>query len=123
MADSSRIVVEPHSFPYFAAVFSWIGVGDAEPREAFVAEIFRIAAKTQGFLGAERARGAEPAAVFGITIFYWATRAALGSWQADVERHVRDSFRDGDQTGMYEDWILRVVEVQDALRMPTARQA
>lgn len=121
MGDNNRIVAQPLPVPYFAAVFSWIGVGDPGQREAFVAEIFRIAAKTPGFLGAERAREAQDDTVCGITIFYWSTRTALDGWSAGVQRHVSASFGDGDQTEMYDDWVFRVAEVQDVLRMPPPR--
>lgn len=118
MAEREEKLAGPFSLPYFAAVFSWIGVGDADRREAFVSEIYRIAATTPGFLGAERARQSGPDEVFGITIFFWATREALDIWQAAVEQYVGRSFRDADQSGMYEDWILRIAEVQEAMRMP-----
>lgn len=116
--------------PYFASIFSWMGLGAVEPRERFAAEVFRLAARTPGFLGAERALethdgdpGDDPGGnVFGLTVFYWATRPALDSWAMRVTEHIEAQYRGRDDTGLFRHWKLRVVEVQECLEMRPAAE-
>lgn len=117
MGDKSRPFALNQAPPYYATIFSWLGAVEAQQREGFAAEVFRLAAQTPGFLGAERAHKDQFDAEFGITVFYWTTKHALRVWSAKVAAYMDETYANRDQTRVFRDWAVRIVEVQESLRM------
>lgn len=103
--------------PYCATIVSWLSEVDAQQREGFIAEVFHLATRTQGFLGAERAHESQDGADFGITVFFWTDLDAFRSWAARVIAFVDAQFAGRDDYGAFRHWVVRVVEVQQSMRM------
>lgn len=119
MADLSPFFATDIAPPYFATVFSWTSGAkkDAQAHEALAAEVFQQAATVPGFIGVERSSAA---ARQGVAVTYWETRAALFTW---VERVQPLLTRAAAQDGLriFDDFILRVVRVEKAIRLAQMR--
>ena len=116
MSDLSPFFATSGDPPYFATVFSWTSsaTADANAHEAFAAEIFQKAATVPGFIGVERSGEAERN---GIAVTYWETRAALTTWIDRVWPTMAQAGTPGDGAGIFDDFMLRVVCVERAIRL------
>lgn len=68
--------------PYFAVIFSSERTDGDEGYEKMAEEMFALAQKQPGYLGAESARDARG---FGITVSYWESEAAIAAWKKNAE--------------------------------------
>jgi len=99
--------------PYFAVIFSSQRNGDDEAGYAAAAErMLELAAQQPGFLGAESVRGADG---FGITVSYWESEAAIGTWKYQAEHAAT---RAHGRKHWYEHFELRVAKVARAYGKP-----
>ena len=94
--------------PYFAVIFtSKLGLDDAGYGQ-MAQRMEELAAKQDGFLGIESARGADGV---GITVSYWRDEAAIRAWKGQSEH------RGAQATGKarwYEDYTVRIAKVERA---------
>ena len=67
-----------------------------------------LAAKQQGYLGAESVRNADG---FGITVSYWQDEASIVAWKRHAEHQVA---QETGQTRWYEHYETRVAKVERA---------
>jgi heme-degrading monooxygenase HmoA len=97
--------------PYYAVIFSSQRAGGGNRDDGYGAmadRMLELAARQEGFLGVESARGADG---FGITISYWRDEASIARWKADAE-HLRA--QQLGQSLWYERYDLRVAKVERA---------
>jgi heme-degrading monooxygenase HmoA len=92
--------------PYFAVVFSSLRTPGDQGYEAMAARMVELAAQQPGFLGVESARGEDG---FGITVSYWASRAAIDAWRDQLEH--RRAQRLGIEK-WYEHFQIRIAQVE-----------
>lgn len=71
-----------------------------------------LALRQPGCLGVEGARGADG---FGITVSYWASKAAIAGWKADAEHLVA---QEQGRHAWYEDYTVRIARVERAYGKP-----
>ncbi len=111
-ASSKRELPVP---PYYAVIFSSQRAGGGKPDDSYGAmadRMLELAARQEGFLGVESARGADG---FGITVSYWRDEASIARWKADAE-HLRA--QQLGQAVWYESYDLRVAKVERAYAKP-----
>jgi heme-degrading monooxygenase HmoA len=93
--------------PYFAAIFTSQRTGDDEPGyQAMAARMEQLARQQPGFLGVEHAHSPDGQ---GITVSYWASRAALAAWREEIEHRAAQAL--GRQR-WYASYRLRVAVVE-----------
>ena len=92
--------------PYYAVIFTSlrteIDEGYALTADAMVA----LAARQPGYLGIESARDAEG---LGITVSYWASRAAIAAWKAVGEHRVAQQ---AGRSKWYRAFTTRIARVE-----------
>ena len=92
--------------PYYAVIFSAEHTGEHAGEYAAVAELmFRLATEQPGYLGVERAGGAD----LNITVSYWSDEASIGSWREHVEHAVA---QERGRSDWYANYTLRVARVE-----------
>ena len=97
--------------PYYAVIFSSQRASGGERDDGYGAmadRMLELAARQEGFLGMESARGADG---FGITVSYWRDEASITRWKADAE-HLRA--QQLGQAVWYASYDLRVAKVERA---------
>ena len=94
--------------PYFAVIFSSEHTGEHAGEYADVAELmFRLAAEQPGYLGVERAGGAD----LNITVSYWSDEASIRAWREHLEHTIA---RERGRSDWYSNYTLRVARVERA---------
>lgn len=107
-ASTKRELLAP---PYYAVIFSSQRAGGGKRDDGYgeMAErMLELAARQEGFLGVEAARGADG---FGITVSYWRDEASIARWKADAEHLQAQQL---GQSLWYESYDLRVAKVERA---------
>ncbi|UKN02956.1 antibiotic biosynthesis monooxygenase [Paracrocinitomix mangrovi] len=66
--------------PYYAVIFTSVLKDGAEDYHVNAIEMFQLASKQEGFLGAESARSE-----IGITVSYWKDLASIESWKNNLQ--------------------------------------
>ncbi|WP_152222371.1 antibiotic biosynthesis monooxygenase [Pseudomonas sp. SCB32] len=94
--------------PYYAVVFTSLRSEQDEGYADTAGRMLELAAKQDGFLGVESARGADG---LGITVSYWRDEAAIRHWR-DVIEH-RSAQKRGRQD-WYSAFQVRVCRVERA---------
>ena len=108
-----------HEPPYHAVFISCLQTAGDDAREEFAAQAFGLAARTPGFIGAERSR--EPAG-FGHIALFWADRAGQEDWMQKVTATLRARQRDGDPE-ICSRYVFRVAIVHECVDLPGEPQA
>lgn len=94
--------------PYYAVIFTSRRTGGDRGYDAMARRMEELAARRDGFLGLESARGADGR---GITVSYWRDEAAIRAWKQDAE-HLQAQRR-GRET-WYEAYEVRIARVERA---------
>jgi len=92
--------------PCWAVIFSSRRSPGDDGYEAMAERMLELAARQPGFLGVESARGQDG---FGITVSYWASRAAIDAWRGQPEH------RGAQRLGIdkwYEHFEIRIAQVE-----------
>lgn len=99
--------IEP---PYVGLLFSARAGTDATRRAKFVADIYRLAARTPGFIGVE---GAGSSSGHLMSAIYWRDRASLDQWLAAAERSYPPPDARRESPRIYDFFTIRLVTVEE----------
>lgn len=95
-----------HDAPCYAVIFaSQRRAADAAGYAEAAARMLELAARQEGYLGVESARGDDG---FGITVSYWRSLEDIARWRAHAEHR---AVRETGNALWYEHYELRVVQV------------
>lgn len=94
--------------PYYAVVFTSLRSEQDEGYADTATRMLELAARQEGFLGVESARGADG---LGITVSYWRDEAAIGRWRDDCEHR---GARQRGRQDWYDAFQVRVCRVERA---------
>ncbi len=100
--------------PYFAVIFSTRRKDGDNGYAAMANSMDELAAKQQGYLGAESVRQADG---LGITISYWKDEASILAWKENVEH---TAARKLGREKWYKQYELRVAKVERAYGFSSA---
>ena len=92
----------------YAVVFTSRRSAVDDGYEATADALFELAARAEGFLGVESARGADG---LGITVSYWTDEAAIAAWKADADHLIA---QERGRRAWYESYEVRVCRVERA---------
>jgi heme-degrading monooxygenase HmoA len=108
--------------PYVALLVSARLGGDAPARAAYAAEVYRLAARSPGFIGAERS-GEHQGHI--ISAIFWENRAALDAWLVALEAVQPAPDPRIEVARVYDHLVLRIVTVEAVVsrRCPPDRLA
>lgn len=101
--------------PYYAVIFTSQRTEGDGGYEAMAKEMFDLAARQRGCLGAETARGADG---FGITVAYFSDEAAIAAWKQNA-RHL-GAQRLGKER-WYSHYQMRIAKVERSYSGPEGR--
>lgn len=106
--------IEP---PYVGFMFSARIGADDDRRAAFVADVYRLAARSPGFIGVERSiptasANAQSGDRHMISAIYWRDRESLDLWLAAVERLRPAADPRRDVARIYDFCVTRIVTVE-----------
>ncbi|AGI23891.1 antibiotic biosynthesis monooxygenase [Pseudomonas sp. ATCC 13867] len=94
--------------PYYAVIFTSLRSEQEQGYADAAARMLELAARQDGFLGVESARGADG---LGITVSYWRDEAAIRHWREEGEHRIAQ--RRGRQD-WYSGFQVRVCRVERA---------
>ncbi|MCB1347843.1 MAG: hypothetical protein KDK11_04080 [Maritimibacter sp.] len=94
--------------PYSVAIFCLRPGADESALQRRAGEFLRIAARSEAFLGGERARSADGN---GVAVFYWRTRDALEDWLRTSYRSAALTDPDDETGPVGYDYLLRIADV------------
>ncbi len=94
--------------PYYAVIFSSVLSPDVDGYAEMSATMDELAARQEGYLGHESARGDDG---IGITVSYWRDEAAIARWYQNAEHRVAQRF---GRERWYKAYSIRVAKVERA---------
>lgn len=94
--------------PYFAVVFTSVFGADRRGYAEMAAAMDELAARQDGYLGQESARGNDG---LGVTVSYWRDEAAIADWRANAEHRVAQRL---GRERWYRSYAIRVAKVERA---------
>jgi heme-degrading monooxygenase HmoA len=114
MTNAPKTPAKTPKPPYYAVIFTAQRTKGDRGYEIMARRMEELAARQQGFLGVESARGADG---FGITVSYWSSKEAIAAWKAHLEHKPAQQ---AGQRVWYEDYQVRVAKVErDYGKKPT----
>lgn len=93
--------------PYYVVCFT-TRLGDDEGYSEMASAMVELAARQDGFLGVESARGADG---LGITLSYWRDEAAIAGWRENARHKLAQKM---GRERWYEAYSLRIARVERA---------
>jgi heme-degrading monooxygenase HmoA len=94
--------------PYYVVVFSSLRTEGDRGYGAMAERMMELAAKQEGFLGVESARGQDG---LGLTVSYWRDLAAISAWKQNGE-HLQA--QRGGRSSWYTGFHVRIARVERA---------
>jgi heme-degrading monooxygenase HmoA len=112
MLEGFANALEP---PYYAVIFTSQRTEGDDGYEAMAQEMYELALKQPGCLGAESARGEKG---LGITVSYFVDEASIHAWQQNARHLVAQRL---GKERWYSHYELRIAKVERAYRGPEGR--
>lgn len=109
--DQPSVTTTPEP-PYYAVIFTSQLTDDADGYAEMAERMVALAARQEGFLGMETARGTDG---LGITVSYWRDEAAISIWKQQLDH--QEAQRLGAQH-WYRHYQVRVAKVERAYALP-----
>lgn len=106
-ADSASLARTPEP-PYYAVIFSSLRTSGDAGYDAAALRMAQLAAASDGYLGADSARGGDGV---GITVSYWRDLESIRAWKANAEH--REAQRRG-HVDWYRAFEIRIAKVERA---------
>lgn len=112
LTSMSETIAKTPEPPYYAVIFTSLRTEGDRGYGHMAQRMVELAAEQPGFLGVESARTPDG---LGITVSYWASEEAIGSWKTNTEHKIA---QETGQRMWYSDYHLRVAKVERAYGKP-----